>query len=79
MTPDQALLAVEPGHLDQLLHDQIDPAASVEVLGKGLPASPGAAQGEIVFSAEDAVAAVKAGREGACWCAARPAPRTSRA
>ena len=62
MTPDQALLAVEPGHLDQLLHDQIDPAASVVVLGKGLPASPGAAQGEIVFSAEDAVAAVKAGR-----------------
>ncbi|MBK7701700.1 MAG: pyruvate, phosphate dikinase [bacterium] len=62
MTPDQALMAVEPAHLDQLLHDQIDPAASVEVLGKGLPASPGAAQGEIVFSAEDAVAAVKAGR-----------------
>jgi pyruvate,orthophosphate dikinase len=62
MTPDQALMAVEPAHLDQLLHDQIDPAAGVVVLGKGLPASPGAAQGEIVFSAEDAVAAVKAGR-----------------
>ncbi len=63
MTTDQALLAVEPGHLDQLLHDQIDPAASVEVLGKGLPASPGAAQGEIVFSAEDAVAVANSGRK----------------
>jgi pyruvate, orthophosphate dikinase len=63
MTKDQALMAVEPGHLDQLLHDQIDPEAEVTVLGKGLPASPGAAQGEIVFSAEDAVSAASAGRK----------------
>ncbi len=63
MTREQALLAVEPEHLDQLLHDQIDPAASVEVLAKGLPASPGAAQGEIALSAEAAVEAAKAGRK----------------
>ncbi len=59
---EDALLLVEPGHLDQLLHDQIDPQARAEVLGKGLPASPGAAQGEIVFSAEAAVAARAEGR-----------------
>ncbi len=63
MSKDQALMAVEPEHLDQLLHDQIDPKAEVVVLGKGLPASPGAAQGEIVFTAEDAVAAAKEGRK----------------
>jgi len=63
MTKDQALMAVEPEHLDQLLHDQIDPAADVTVLGKGLPASPGAAQGEVVFTAEDAVAAAATGRK----------------
>ena len=63
MTKDQALMAVGPEHLDQLLHDQIDPAAPVTVLGKGLPASPGAAQGEIVFTAEAAVAAAAEGRK----------------
>ncbi len=58
----QAVMLVEPGHLDQLLHDQIDPEAETTVLGKGLPASPGAAQGEIVFSAEDAVAEAAKGK-----------------
>ncbi len=62
MDVEAALLAVEPEHLDQLLHDQIDPKAEVVVLGKGLPASPGAAQGEVVFTAEDAVAAAADGR-----------------
>ena len=63
MTKEEALMAVGPEHLDQLLHDQIDPAATVTVLGKGLPASPGAAQGEVVFTAEDAVAVAAAGRK----------------
>ena len=63
MSVDEAMLAVEPEHLDQLLHDQIDPKAEIKELGKGLPASPGAAQGEIVFSAEAAVAGVAAGRK----------------
>jgi pyruvate,orthophosphate dikinase len=61
VTTDEALLLVEPEHLDQMLHDQIDPGAKLVVLGTGLPASPGAAQGQIVFTAEDAVARAKAG------------------
>lgn len=60
---DEALLLVEPDHLDQLLHDQIDPNAELKVLGTGLPASPGAAQGAIVFSAEDAVKEAQAGKK----------------
>ncbi len=60
---DQALLLVEPDHLDQLLHDQIDPDAELNVLGTGLPASPGAAQGEVVFSAQAAVAECAAGKK----------------
>ncbi|MBE0566273.1 MAG: pyruvate, phosphate dikinase [Krumholzibacteria bacterium] len=63
VTPEDALLLVEPEHLDQMLHDQIDPKAELDVLGTGLPASPGAAQGEIAFSAEDAVAVAAAGRK----------------
>jgi len=59
--PDDGLLLVEPDHLDQLLHEQIDPDADVEVLASGLPASPGAAQGIIKFTAEDAVAAAENG------------------
>jgi pyruvate,orthophosphate dikinase len=48
-------LRVEPLSLDQLLHPTIDPAAAREVIAVGLPASPGAATGKIVFSAEAAV------------------------
>ncbi len=62
VTQDEALLLVEPAHLDQMLHDQIDPTAKFEVLGTGLPASPGAAQGIVVFSAEDAVQLAAAGK-----------------
>ena len=63
VNPEEALLLVGPEHLDQMLHDQIDPDAEIDVLGTGLPASPGAAQGEIAFSAEDAVAVAEAGRK----------------
>ena len=62
VTQDQALLLVEPAHLDQMLHDQIDPAATFTTLGAGLPASPGAAQGLVVFTAEDAVKQAAAGQ-----------------
>jgi pyruvate,orthophosphate dikinase len=62
VTQDEALLLVEPAHLDQMLHDQIDPTAKFETLGTGLPASPGAAQGIVVFSAEDAVQLAAAGK-----------------
>lgn len=54
ITKEEALMRVEPGRLDQLLHPTIDPAAQVKVIAKGLPASPGAATGEIVFSANEA-------------------------
>ena len=49
-----AVLRVDPASLDQLLHKQLDPAAKKdsEVLAKGLPASPGAAVGKVVFNAE---------------------------
>ncbi|MGA1791560.1 MAG: pyruvate, phosphate dikinase, partial [bacterium] len=52
---ETAVLRVEPEQLNQLLHPMIDPKASVNVLAKGLPASPGAAVGKVVFTAEDAV------------------------
>jgi pyruvate,orthophosphate dikinase len=49
-----AILRIEANQLDQLLHPTLDPKALKDVLGKGLPASPGAAGGRVVFSAEDA-------------------------
>lgn len=58
-----AVLRVAPGQLDQLLHPTLDPEAQKERLTRGLPASPGAVSGEVVFSAEDAEAAAKAGRK----------------
>ena len=57
MTKEEAILAVDPNQLDQLLHKQIDPSAKkkAKIVGKGMPASPGAAVGVCVFSAEEAV------------------------
>ena len=51
----EALRRVTPQDIDQLLHPMIDPRAKVEVIAKGLPASPGAASGKVVFSAQEAV------------------------
>jgi pyruvate,orthophosphate dikinase len=51
---DEAILRVEPASLDQLLHPTIDPAARRDVVGAGLPASPGAATGKVVFNSEEA-------------------------
>lgn len=59
---EEALTRIDPLELEQLLHPAIDPSVEREVIGSGLPASPGAAAGEIVFSAEDAVSAAKEGR-----------------
>ncbi len=56
ITREEAVARVEPQALDQLLHPTIDPSAERKVLAIGLPASPGAAAGEIVFSADDAEA-----------------------
>jgi pyruvate,orthophosphate dikinase len=54
ITREEALLKVDPASLDQLLHPAIDPAAAKDLLTKGLPASPGAASGKLVFTADDA-------------------------
>jgi len=50
----EAIRRVEPNTLDQLLHPMLDPDAKLNVLTRGLPASPGAASGKLVFSAEEA-------------------------
>ncbi|KQO67356.1 pyruvate, phosphate dikinase [Methylobacterium sp. Leaf89] len=63
ITEEEAIGRVEPAALDQLLHPTIDPKAERKVIAAGLPASPGAATGEIVFNSEDAEAARKAERK----------------
>jgi len=60
---EDAITRVDPAALDQLLHPTIDPKVKRVPLAIGLPASPGAASGEIVFSAEDAEALRAAGRK----------------
>jgi len=55
ITKEEALLRIDPLQLDQLLHPRIDPAAKFDVVAKGLAASPGAASGNVYFTAEDAV------------------------
>jgi len=62
ITEEEAVLRIDPAALDQLLHPTIDPRAERVVIGQGLPASPGAATGEIVFSSEDAEQAKSEGR-----------------
>ncbi len=52
---EEALMAVNPEDLNQLLHPRLDPKAFKKLLAKGLPASPGAAAGQIVFDSEEAV------------------------
>lgn len=54
ITKSEALLRIKPEQIDQLLHPCLDPAAKKEVIAKGLPASPGAATGQIVFDPETA-------------------------
>ncbi|PTM59465.1 pyruvate, phosphate dikinase [Desmospora activa] len=54
ITKEEALMRVDPDQLDQILHRRIDPEAKLDVLTKGLPASPGAASGQVVFEADTA-------------------------
>jgi pyruvate,orthophosphate dikinase len=65
ITEEQAVCRVEPNSLDQLLHPQFDTKAedAAEQVAKGLPASPGAATGQIVFNADDAEAWVAEGKK----------------
>jgi pyruvate,orthophosphate dikinase len=59
----EALLRIEPEQLNQLLHKRIDPKAEFEIIAKGLGASPGAASGKVVFTADDAVTLAKNGEK----------------
>jgi len=63
ITEDEAVQRIPPQDLDQLFHPMVDPKASVTVLAKGLPASPGAAIGEVVFDADEAEELKKKGHD----------------
>ena len=71
ITAAEAVMRIDPDQLDQLLHPMIDPDAAVEVVAKGLNASPGAASGAIVLDADTAEARGKAGEIGRASCRER--------
>ncbi|HEU0264455.1 MAG TPA: pyruvate, phosphate dikinase, partial [Geobacterales bacterium] len=58
-----AVLRVQPAQLDQLLHPSLDPKAAKKVIAKGLPASPGAVSGQVVFTADEAESEAKNGKK----------------
>ena len=64
ITKEEAVMRVQPSQLDELLHPIIDPAVEIKTkaVAKGLPAGPGGASGQVVFSANDAVAWAKEGK-----------------
>ena len=59
----EAVARIVPASLDQLLHPTLDPKAPRKVIAKGLPASPGAASGKVVFTADDAEKQARAGEK----------------
>ena len=63
ITRDDALMRIDPASLDQLLHPTVDPETGHAILTSGLPASPGAACGEIVFDTEEAMELAGQGRK----------------
>jgi pyruvate,orthophosphate dikinase len=63
ITREEAVRRIEPASLDQLLHPTLDPKAKTAVLARGLPASPGAASGKVVFSAEEAESRASRGED----------------
>ena len=76
ISEQEAVGRVEPGALDQLLHPMIDPKAERRVLTTGLPASPGAAAGEIVFNSNDGRERQEGRPQGHPSCASRRRRRT---
>lgn len=62
ISEEEAILRLEPAQLDQLLHPTISPNAARDVVVKGLPASPGAAVGQVVFDSNEAAHLAEAGR-----------------
>jgi pyruvate,orthophosphate dikinase len=63
LSRDEALMTIDADKLDALLHPAFDPEASYDVLARGVAASPGAAKGEVVFTAAEAVEAGEEGRD----------------
>ncbi|MGK0266823.1 MAG: pyruvate,orthophosphate dikinase [Maricaulis sp.] len=63
ITESEAVMRIDPSHLDQLLHPTLDPEAERDVLTTGLPASPGAATGRVVFDSDEAEERAKAGEK----------------
>lgn len=61
ITQEEAIMRIDPASLDQLLHPTLDPDAPRDILATGLPASPGAASGKVVFTADEAQARTEAG------------------
>jgi len=61
ITKEEAILRVDPKRIEQLLHPMIDPKAEKVVLTKGLPASPGAAWGKVIFDSDEAADLSEAG------------------
>ena len=81
ITKEEAIFRVEPNQLYDFLVPRLDEkGVKVDVLATGLPASPGAAVGQIVFTGEDAVKTVQQEQEAtSSWCAAKPRRKTSTA
>jgi len=63
LSRERALMTIDADGLDALLHPTFDPHAEVDVLARGVPASPGAAKGAVVFTAQEAVQEAAAGRD----------------
>src|SRR3954463_7589555 len=63
LTREEAMRTIDPDGLDALLHPTFGREADYHVVARGVPASPGAAKGEVVFTADGAVAAAEAGRD----------------
>jgi pyruvate, orthophosphate dikinase len=63
ITINEALMRIDPNQINQLLHPIVDPKAKLEIIAKGLPASPGAGTGKVVFDPDEAVAMTEAGEK----------------
>ncbi len=63
ITINEALMRIDPNQINQLLHPVVDPKAKIEIIAKGLPASPGAATGKVVFDPDEAVAWTESGEK----------------
>ena len=74
ITQEEAVNRIDPAALDQLLHPTIDPKAERKILATGLPASPGAAAGEIVFIVGGRGERRRRPGARSSWCASRPSP-----